>query len=82
MMSGWTPPCLAISSRAISAVVEMPWTLSLNSSRLDAHRMRFLQRDESLLVEAEDRLVERLHPVLRRARRRLRHGIWASDPCR
>ena len=39
MMSGWTPPCLAISSRAISAVVAMPWTLSLNSSRFDAHRI-------------------------------------------
>jgi len=39
MMSGWTTPrAWAISSRAISAVVEMPWTLSLNSSTFEAQR--------------------------------------------
>ena len=39
VMSGAPPPTfLAISSRAMSAVVEMPWTFSLNSSTLDAQR--------------------------------------------
>ena len=39
MMSDCTTPRdWAISSRACSAVVEMPWTLSLNSSTFDAQR--------------------------------------------
>ena len=32
------PACLAISSRAISPVVEIPWTFSLNSSTFEAQR--------------------------------------------
>src|SRR5262245_49285198 len=37
---------------------------------------RFLERDESLLIEAEDRLIERLHAVLRGA-----GGDRAVDHC-
>ena len=65
-----------------SAVVEMPWTFSLNSSTFDRPAQRLLERDEPLLIQAEDRLVEGLHPVLRRARRRSRRGSGASSPCR
>ena len=52
----------------MSAVVEIPCTFSLNSSTLRRPAQRLLVRDEALLEQAEDRLVERLHPVLRRAR--------------
>ena len=43
VISGMPPPipvpaCLAISSRAISPVVEIPWTFSLNSSTFEAQR--------------------------------------------
>ena len=57
----------AIESRASSPVVAMPCTFSLNSSTFEAQRSASSSVDEPLLVEAEDRLVERLHAVLRRA---------------
>ena len=56
------------ASRLRSAVVEMPCTFSLNSSTLRRPAQRLLVRDQALLEQAEDRLVERLHAVLRRAR--------------
>ena len=62
----------AISSRAASAVVEMPCDLQLELVDVRRPAQRFLERDEALLEEAEDRLVERLHAVLRRALRRWR----------
>ena len=58
---------LAIWSRLISDVVEMPCTFSLNSSTLRRPAQRFFVGDEPLLEQAEDRLIERLHAVLRRA---------------
>ena len=72
----------AIWSRLMSAVVEMPWTFSLNSSTFERPAQRLFVGDEPRAEEAEDRLVERLHPVLRRARRRSRRGSGASFPCR
>ena len=45
----------------------MPCTFSLNSSTFDGPAQRLFVGDEPLLEQAEDRLVERLHPVLRRA---------------
>ena len=71
----------SIWSRAISDVVEMPCTFSLNSSWFGRVAQRVVVADDALLVVAEDRLVERLHPVLRRARRRWRRGSSASCPC-
>ena len=70
VISGAPPPMTvpAIWSRLMSAVVEMPCTFSLNSSTLRRPAQRFFVRDQPLLEEAEDRLVERLHAVLRRAR--------------
>jgi len=54
----------SISPLGTSAVDSMPCSFSLNSSGLVARRSASSIRDELLLEQPVDRLVEGLHPVL------------------
>ena len=67
VISGAPITVLAIWSRLMSEVVRDALDLQLELVDVGRPAQRFLVADEPLLEQAEDRLVERLHPVLRRA---------------
>ena len=66
-ISGFLAAACAIWSRLMSEVVEMPCTLQLELVDVGRPAQRLVVGDQPLLEQAEDRLVEGLHAVLRRA---------------